>query len=154
MKLVTRGIPSADAIALQAGGLDANGQPPQRQVAQGSGNPCRHCLQLIPAGNELLVLNYRPFATLQPYAETGPIFLHTAPCAHYESDRLPEWFTFLSPAIVRGYGADDRINYETGTIVRSEEILETCQAIASRADVAYVHVRSKFNCFQFRLDRA
>lgn len=154
MKLAVQGIPSEHARELRAGGADSNGQPPLRRVAQGSANPCRHCLQLIADGDEKLVLSYRPFAAPQPYAETGPIFLHTHDCVRYDSDRLPDWFAYLEPAVVRGYGLDDWIRYETGAVVSGKDLTERCRKILADPDVAYVHIRSKFNCFQCRVDRA
>jgi hypothetical protein len=100
-----------------------------------------------------LVLCYRPFAEPQPYAETGPIFLHAHECSRYEADRLPDWFVFLDPAIIRGYDSDDWIKYETGAVVSGVELAATCDKILADAEVAYVHIRSKFNCFQCRVDR-
>jgi hypothetical protein len=38
-------------------------------------------------------------------------------CPRYESAARPDWFAFLDPAIVRGYGEDDWIRYETGEVV-------------------------------------
>jgi hypothetical protein len=109
---------------------------------------------LIAEGEEKLVLSYRPFEHPQPYAETGPIFLHADDCPHYEANRLPAWFTYLTPAIVRGYGYDDWIRYETGEVVAGGDLTAACHRILSSPDVAYVHIRSKFNCFQCRVDRA
>jgi hypothetical protein len=116
-------------------------------------NPCRHCLGLIAEGDRKLVLAYRPFDALQPYAETGPIFLHKDPCARCESDVLPAWFDYLDPAIVRGYGEDHWIRYDTGDVVPGRELTAACRAILSDATVAYVHIRSKYNCFQCLVDR-
>ncbi len=154
VKLVVRGIPSEHAHPLQAGGPDANGQASLRKAAQGLANPCRHCLQLIEQGSEMLVLSYRPFGRLQPYAETGPIFLHADRCPAYQADELPAWFAHLRPAIVRGYGHDDWIRYETGQVVAGENLSAACHEILANPEVAYVHIRSKFNCFQCRVDRA
>jgi hypothetical protein len=154
MKLAVRGMPSELARDYRAGGPDANGQPALRRVAQGQANPCRHCLQLIADGDEKLVLSHRPFAHAQPYAETGPIFLHTHDCSRYEGDQLPAWFRYLTPAIIRGYGHDDWIRYETGDVVAGGDLTAACQKILANPDVAYVHIRSKFNCFQCRVDRA
>ena len=40
-----------------------------------------------------MVLAYRPFATVQPYAETGPIFLCKEECAaHDPAQGMPESF--------------------------------------------------------------
>jgi hypothetical protein len=153
MRLVVRGIPSEEARQLQAGGLDANGQSPLRRMAQGLANPCRHCLQLIADGDEKLVFSYRPFTELQPYAEAGPVFLHTRACTRYEADRLPDWFAYLEPAIIRGYGHDDWIKYDTGAVIPGKDLTARCHKILADPEVAYVHIRSKFNCFQCRVDR-
>lgn len=153
VKLMVRGIPTAQVRELRAGGPDAHGQPPLRRTARGMANPCRHCLQLIPDGAPKLVLAYRPFEALQPYAEVGPIFLHEGDCPRYESDVLPAWFAFLSPAVIRGYGADHWIRYETGAVVTGSELTSACQEILSNPGVAYVHIRSKFNCFQCQVER-
>jgi hypothetical protein len=154
MGFVVRGIESAYANTIRHGGGDANGQPAVRTVAHGSANPCRHCLGLIAENAQKLVLGYRPFGRLQPYAEVGPIFLHAEACERYESDRLPGWFAYLQPAIIRGYGRDDWIRYETGNVVPGEELAGVCEEILSNPEVAYVHIRSKYNCFQCRVDRA
>ncbi|MCE4553794.1 DUF1203 domain-containing protein [Pelomonas cellulosilytica] len=152
-KLIVRGIPTEHAQALRRGGPDAHGQPPIAAVARGAGNPCRHCLQLIADGDTKLVLAYRPFGVPQPYAETGPVFLHQTACARYDADALPAWFAHLTPALVRGYDANDWIVYETGRVVAGTELAEACHAILARDDVAYVHIRSRFNCFQCRVER-
>ena len=153
MHLEIRGIATDHVERIRHGGLDANGQPALVRVAEGLANPCRHCLQLIAEGDRKLVLAYRPFDAPQPYAETGPIFLHRDACARYESDALPNWFVFLEPAIVRGYGEDHWIRYDTGQVVAGRDIDATCRAILADPTIAYVHVRSKFNCFQCRVDR-
>ncbi len=154
MKLRISGIPSETVRDLRLGGLDANSQPPVVRMAEGGANPCRHCLGLIAPGDEKLVLAYRPFPAPQPYAETGPIFLHAKECRRYEGESLPPWFAYLQPAIVRGYDNQDWIVYETGKVVPGAELDKECRLILERPDVVYVHIRSKFNCFQCRVDRA
>jgi hypothetical protein len=153
MKLAVQGIPTAHADQLRRGGPDAHGQAALRRRAEGQGNPCRHCLQLIAEGDEKLVLAYRPFAGLQPYAETGPVFLHARDCERYAADALPAWFAFMAPALVRGYDANDWIVYETGSVVDGPELEAACRRILANDAVAYVHIRSKFNCFQCRVER-
>ena len=154
MQLVVRGIPSDEVERLRRGGPDAHGQPALTRAAEGVANPCRHCLGLISEGDGKLVLAYRPFAALQPYAETGPIFLHARPCARYESDVLPPWFDYLDPAIIRGYGSDDWIRYDTGDVVAGKSLTAACQRILADDTIRYVHIRSKYNCFQCRVERA
>lgn len=146
-------IPTETVRAYQAGGPDANGQPPERQISDGGGNPCRHCLQMIPQGAGMLILAHRPFPAPQPYAELGPIFLCADPCEAGGGSALPEML--VSPDyIVRGYGADDRIVYGTGAVVPTDRIAEEAAKRLEDPRVAYVHVRSaRNNCYQVRIDR-
>lgn len=141
------------ARAYQSGGLDANGQVPERQISDGDGNPCRHCLNLIPKGAEMLVLAHRPFPGPQPYAEVGPIFLCADACEAGGGAAMPQ--ILESPTyIVRGYGPDDRIVYGTGAVVATEALPEEAARRLEDPRIAYVHVRSaRNNCFQVRIDR-
>ncbi len=146
-------MPTEQARHYQAGGLDANGQLPERAVSDGGGNPCRHCLGMIPEGAGMLILAHRPFPSLQPYAELGPIFLCADHCERGGGDARPE--ALASPEyIVRGYGADDRIVYGTGRVVASESIPLRAAELFADPRVAYLHVRSaRNNCYQARIDR-
>lgn len=147
-------IPTAAARAYQSGQPDANGQRPERQISEGGGNPCRHCLQMIPAGAAMLVLAHRPFPAPQPYAEIGPIFLCADPCQSGTGADLPEMLA-SADYITRGYGADDRIVYGTGAVTPTAEIPARAAALLADPRVAYVHVRSaRNNCFQLRIDPA
>jgi hypothetical protein len=144
------------ARGYQAGGVDAYGQPPELRTADGRFRvPCRHCLTDVAPGDEYLVLAHRPFTTLQPYTETGPIFLHAKACdRHPAAQHTPEMLLRSSQMIVRGYSADERIVYGTGAVVATDRIAETAAALLAREDVAFVHVRSASNnCFQCRIDR-
>jgi hypothetical protein len=154
MQFKVQGIPTETAERLRAGAPDANGQPALVRKAEGVANPCRHCLGLIADGEDKLVHSYRPFDDAQPYAEIGPIFLHAKACARYDAAQLPAWFAFLDPAAIRGYGADHWIRYDTGQIVRGAELAAACAQILSDETTAYIHIRSKFGCFQCRVDRA
>ena len=154
MTIQFKAMPTAEARALQRGGPDAYGFPPERRISDGDGVPCRHCLREVAAGDEYLILAYRPFPALQPYAETGPIFLHADECERAEdSPALPQMMS-STDYIVRGYGEDDRIVYGTGAVVPTEEIGSRAEALFARDDIAYVHVRSaRNNCYQCRIER-
>lgn len=146
-------IPTDLARHYQSGGLDAYGLPPERAVSDGGGNPCRHCLAMIPEGAGMLILAHRPFPALQPYAETGPIFLCADACAAGGGADLPA--ILQSPDyILRGYSEADRIVYGTGAVIPTARITEEAAARLADPRVAYVHVRSaRNNCFQVRIDR-
>lgn len=154
MPIIFTPLPTAIVRAYQAGAPDANGQPPERTVAQGGGNPCRHCLKPIPEGAGMLILAHRPFPAPQPYAEIGPIFLCADPCEAAVGDgRLPSILS-APDYIVRGYGADDRIVYGTGAVVPTGQIAAEAATRLADPRIAYVHVRSaRNNCYQVRIDR-
>lgn len=59
---------------IRNGGPDDYAMPAEQTVSDGGGNPCRYCLDEVPKGVAMLICAARPFPTLQPYAETGPIF--------------------------------------------------------------------------------
>ncbi len=147
-------MPAEYAAKLWSGGTDAYDQAPETRVSDGPGYPCRHCLHDIDVGEELLVLAYRPFPELQPYAETGPIFLHKRPCKRYEASEILPPILSSPDYIVRGYGTDDRIVYGTGAVTPTERIEDRAADLFARTDVAYLHVRSaRNNCYQCRIDR-
>ena len=148
---------SEDAARYRNGHPDAYGMVPEQHVSDGDGMPCRHCLRNIAAGAPYLLLAHRPFPALQPYAETGPIFLHAQACDAYsgDDDDLPPILKTSKDYILRGYDADDRIVYGTGAVIAQEDIEPRTAELFGRGDVAYIHVRSaRNNCYQCRIDRA
>jgi hypothetical protein len=148
-------VPTEQARAFQRGEADAYGNAPERKVSDGSGVPCRHCLKPVAVDEPYLVLAYRPFPELQPYAETGPIFLHAEACEQAEPDgELPEIASGVPDYIVRGYGHDDRIVYGTGKVTGTGTIAARAEELLARPEIAYVHVRSsRNNCYQWRIER-
>lgn len=146
-------MPTADAEALWNGGTDAYGFLPESRISDGPGHPCRHCLGNIDEGETVLILAYRPFPALQPYAETGPIFLHGKPCRRYQAEEIqPPVLETSRDYILRGYGPDDRIVYGTGAVILKDDLRRYAEGLLLRDDIAYVHVRSaRNNCYQCRI---
>jgi hypothetical protein len=146
-------IPTPLVRAYQSGGPDANGQRPERHISGQDGNPCRHCLQMIAMGAEMLILAHRPFPNPQPYAEIGPIFLCAHSCLAGGGTGLPQTLA-IGSYITRGYGLDERILYGTGSVTPTPQIPARAKVLLSDPRVAYVHVRSASNnCYQLRIDR-
>jgi Protein of unknown function (DUF1203) len=148
-------IPTEQAQFYWNGGLDAHGLKPERHISDGTGVPCRHCLSTVSAGEPYLILAYRPFGKVQPYAEVGPIFLHATPCDAYgDKEAIPDICLNGEARILRGYDRNDRIIYGTGKVVRPDDIAAYAEELLDDSTTAYVHVRSSTNnCFTFRIDR-
>lgn len=143
-----------DARHYRNGGLDAYGLPPERRISDGQGVPCRHSLRLLPAGAPYLIVAHRPFQGLNPYTETGPIFLAAdpGPGAAPSHDLPPSLYS--DAYIVRGYDAGERIIYGTGGVSPTGEVIKACARLMQRSDVAFVHIRSAANnCFSVRVER-
>jgi hypothetical protein len=155
MSIIFKALPTAEARHFQNGGADAYGMKPERRISDGDGVPCRHCLEDVGAGEAYLILAYRPFPALQPYAETGPIFLHADHCGRApDQGEVPGMLNRRRAHLIKGYGADDRIVYGTGQIVESADLAKAAAQILARDDIAYVHVRSAVNsCYTCRIDR-
>ncbi|MDP9837886.1 hypothetical protein J2T09_002646 [Neorhizobium huautlense] len=154
MTITFTAMPTDYAENLRNGGTDAYGNPPETATSDGPGHPCRHCLKNIDAGEAFLILAHRPFPSLQPYAETGPIFLHAKSCERYEATEVLPPMLQSPEYIVRGYGADDRIVYGSGAVTPTTEITDRAKMLLAREDIAYLHVRSaRNNCYQCRIDR-
>ncbi|MGR3714153.1 MAG: DUF1203 domain-containing protein [Shimia sp.] len=147
-------MPTNTARAYQSGKPDAYGHVPERQISDGEGAPCRHCLKDIPKGAEMLVLAHCPFPEKQPYAETGPIFLCADACAaHADTDQSPAVLGTSPTYLIKGYSDDHRIVYGTGEIVPQKDIAERAQGILADTRVQYVHARSaRNNCYLLRIE--
>ncbi|MDF1715582.1 MAG: DUF1203 domain-containing protein [Antarcticimicrobium sp.] len=143
----------SDFVArVRAGGPDVYGAPAEPSVAEGTANPCRHCLRHIPEGAPMLILAARPFPAPQPYAETGPIFLCGEDCGPWHGEGVPEILTTAPDYLLKGYGADDRIVYGSGKVVPVDQLSAYAASLLEDRRIAYVDVRSsRNNCFQVRI---
>lgn len=147
------GLPQATADALRVGGQDAYGMPAEQSVSNGAGNPCRCCLKFIPKDAPMLICAHKPFGANQPYAETGPIFLCADAC-RAKDIAFPEVLHGSPDYLLKAYSHDERIIYGTGQITPSAEIEGYAETLLTRAEVAFVDVRSaRNNCWQARITR-
>ena len=147
-------MPTKDADAYRTGTPDAYGNPPEQAISDGTGNPCRHCLRQVPEGAPMLILAYRPFEGLHPYAETGPIFLCADSCTRGGGTEQPDVLQSSATYLIKGYGRDDRIVYGSGAIIPPAEMAARVAALFAKPDIAYLHVRSATNnCYLARIDR-
>jgi len=139
----------------RAGSGDAYGNTAEHVVSDGEGNPCRHCLGFVPQGAGMMILAHRPFGALQPYAETGPIFVCADGCSRGGGAELPDILKSSADYLLKAYSAAERIIYGTGRVVLKDDVAAYAADLLGRPDVAFVDVRSaRNNCFQLRIRRA
>ncbi len=132
-------------------GPDANGQPAERAISDGDGTPCRCCLGNVPRGEEMLILAARPFPKLQPYAETGPVFLCARECEIWSGTETPPVLSTSPDYLLKGYSANHRIVYGTGRVTPAGELVAYTADLLSREEVTFVDVRSaRNNCWLTR----
>lgn len=113
---------------------------------------CRVCLQLTEPGEGYVALSYSPFPVSQPYAESGPIFIHERACTPYaDRETYPPEFP-RKDVVLRAYGTNDEIVDAAYVGNRGPE--EALADLFANPEVAYVHARnSTYGCFMFRVDR-
>jgi hypothetical protein len=146
-------LPAESVAAIRAGAPDANGRAAERAVSDGAA-PCRCCLRDIPAGAPMLVLAWRPFGTVQPYAETGPVFLCADTCAPWDGAGLPPVLTSRARHMIRGYDAGERIVEGTGAVEPTDGLPAAIAARLADPAVAAVHIRSAVNgCYTCKAAR-
>jgi len=153
MKIRYTALPTDKVRKLLSKGFDANGQLPEKSLSDGNGNECRHCLQEIPLGRPMLILAYRPFSKIQPYAEVGPIFICANQCERYQEIAGTPDLYCNRDMLIRGYDSNDRIIYGTGKVVPMSNIEQEALLLFDKPSLSYVHVRSPTNnCYHFRID--
>lgn len=147
-------LPAPIVAHYRAGGTDAYGHPPEPRISDGGAVPCRATLRMVPEGAPYLIVAHRPFTGLNPYTETGPIFLSAEPLpVPAPGPDLPD-FLRAPRYILRGYSADERIVYGTGQVVETADLIAASADLLARADLAFLHIRSATNnCFHVRVER-
>jgi len=114
---------------------------------------CRSCLRLTDPNEPHLLLSYTPFASDQPYAETGPIFIHERECEPYAATgSYPPEFPHHDVAL-RAYSAKNEI--ADARLVGPDHVEDVIAGLFENDRVAYIHARNGgYGCFMFRIDRA
>jgi hypothetical protein len=137
----------------RAGVDDAGNQLSKGRRAEG-GEPLRCCLSLAEPCEQVLLIAYRPFERPGPYAETGPVFVHSEACAGYgPRSAYPDAFR-NRPQVFRAYSAQGAI--VGGKFCRPEELTEQVIAeIFEDESVERIHTRNVvFGCYMLQVRRA
>jgi hypothetical protein len=138
---------------IRAHDADERGEPLKHFPAEGW-EPLRCCLRFPNAGEQIALLSFSPFPYLGPWAESGPIYIHSERCCGYtQPDKLPSDFR-TGPRILRTYRADGTLDYENITLVPEGEDLEKpIRQLLEKPAVSTIHVRAVLSqCYTYRID--
>jgi hypothetical protein len=146
-------IEPARLAAMRAAGHDEHANPFTAYPALGW-EPLRCCLRLAGERESIALISYAPFATVSPWAEVGPVYVHADACAGFDGDELPEQLR-TGPRILRTYRADETMDYAHVTLVPEGEDLEPALSkLFAEPGVATVHVRAMLTqCFTYTVGR-
>jgi hypothetical protein len=153
MNLTIATIPQTFLDRVRNEGIDDQGQPVRRVIAEG-GEPCRDVLRRAEPGEELILASFTPFTVAGPYKEFGPIFvLANASEEDVHRDALPTDGYLREQFAVRAYSAAEEII--DAAFIRADDLSETVDRLLGSDDTAFLHVRfPSYGCFALRIDRA
>jgi hypothetical protein len=144
-------LPPDLAAGVRATRRDAAGRPVLLRE-DGERHQCRACLELTAPDEAVLLLSHRPFPSEQPYAETGPIFIHERACVRRGGAEYPPEFP-RHHVVLRAYSASDEI--VDAELVGEARVEDVIARLLSRREVAYLHARNDgYGCYMFRVERA
>jgi hypothetical protein len=144
-------VPIPDEIAAEARRTLQDRFGHQLAVARNQG-PCRSCLRISKAPEDLILLSYQPLPDTNPYAEIGPIFIHAHECTPYDSPDFPADF-LERELVVRAYNFDGRI--ADATVAAPGEAQRAAADFLRSDSIAEVRLRARsYTCFYFKVVRA
>jgi hypothetical protein len=147
-------VPLPTEVAEKARRAAAAGVPDHVIVIADSpgGYPCRHCLRWAQPGESVILFPYTSIPPGHPYSESGPIFVHAAPCERYSAtSEYPA--DFRNGRAFRAYDANyNMIDAEFANGNDPEAVIEK---LLQNPKTEFVDARSVTRgCFTFRIPRA
>jgi hypothetical protein len=127
------------------------GFPAYTDISKGDA-PCRHCLRIIPAGEQVLLFTYDVFEGVEKLPLPGPVYIHAQSCERYpENAGFPAELK-NSPRTLNAYASGRRLIAQE--YVGNGTVDSAIEKLFARSDVAYIHVRSTTaGCYTFRIER-
>jgi Protein of unknown function (DUF1203) len=146
-----RYLPISEEIATQARETLRDGFGHQLQIVRDTA-PCRICLRISQAHEDLILLSYQPLPDTGPYAEIGPIFVHAHRCEPYaDFEAFPRDFA-ARRLILRAYDNDGRI--ASAVVAEPGQGPLRAAELLNDENVAEIHVRHEsYTCFDFKIVR-
>lgn len=116
-------IPTETAARWRSTGRDDRGNALIKRTVDGPGFPCRHCLRLGAAGENMLLGSYDLPRPQGVYWTPSPIFLHAEECPRFTAEDTIAPIV-LAPGIVsvRSYDAEQMCLYDLGAVSEGQDV--------------------------------
>ncbi len=149
-------IPTETAERFRRTGVDDNGNTLRRMAAtNGTGFPCRHCLQLAKPDEVMLLGSYNLPRPQGIYWTPSPIFVHAEACPVYdETDAVAPTILGNGLVSVRAYDAADQVIYELGHVCDGRDVDAPLGRALGDVRTAFVNVHTaRPGCLLARVER-
>ncbi|HVY14702.1 MAG TPA: DUF1203 domain-containing protein [Rhodopila sp.] len=151
-------IPTETVERFRSTGVDDNGNPVRRVVAQpgtGASYPCRHCLRPGRPGETMLLGSYNLPRPLGIYWTPSPIFVHADACERADAPGEIADIVLRNPLVsVRAYDAADQCLYDLGHVGPGEAVEQPLLHALSDPRTAFVNIHTaKPGCLLVRVSR-
>jgi hypothetical protein len=116
-----------------------------------TGYPCRHCLQWAKPGERVILFPYASVPPGRPYAESGPIFVHTEACpSHAATHEYPT--DFRSHRVLRAYNEGNAMI--DAVVVPDDQPERVIAQLLQNPETAFLQAHSVTRgCYTFRIER-
>lgn len=144
------------ARRFRASRIDDRGGPAHSRIVDGPGFPCRHCLRLGEAGEEMLLVSWDLPRPQGPYWTPSPVFLHAHDCASAEvHDTLPETVTANAIVSLRHYDAEGMCLYDLGLVAAGDAVEPALRRNLADPRVAFINIHTaRPGCWLCGVERA
>ena len=136
-------ISTETASRWRATGRDDRGLPLHRRIVDGPGFPCRHCLRLGEAGEEMLLGSYALPHPQGVYWTPSPIFLHARDCARFAAEDAIAPIVLANGIVsVRAYDAEEMCLYELGAISAGGEVAPLLERALADPRARFINIHT------------
>ncbi|SDB72776.1 DUF1203 domain-containing protein [Belnapia rosea] len=136
-------IPAETVSRWRATGRDDRGLPLHRRIVDGPGFPCRHCLRLGEAGEEMLLGSYALPHPQGVYWTPSPIFLHARDCARFAAEDAIAPIVLANGIVsVRAYDAEEMCLYELGAISAGSEVAPLLERALADPRARFINIHT------------
>ena len=113
---------------------------------------CRFCLADGGPEHKHILFSYMPVENINPYVESGPVYIHEECEQYVDVYTLPHDLTTRKYLTVRGYSAEQ--NLIKGYMAEGENVVETIHKLFENAAIESIHINdASSGCYFLKIVR-